>query len=68
MQTVRQDVQLRLAPGHELAIEPDAAVAIVEGKKRHVRTPSLRKNISEIGRSWTNIGSPGCQRKAALVT
>ena len=28
-----QYVHLRLAPGHELAVEPDPAVAIVEGNQ-----------------------------------
>src|SRR6185312_17100199 len=31
MQAMRQDVDFRLAPGHELAVEPKRAVALIEG-------------------------------------
>jgi len=31
MKCVREDVHLRLAPGHQLAVEPDEAVAVVVG-------------------------------------
>ena len=36
MQAVGQDMQLRLAPGEELAIHPDPAVAVIERQQGHV--------------------------------
>ena len=35
MQSVGEDVDLRLPPGHELAVKPDGAVAVVEGNDSH---------------------------------
>jgi hypothetical protein len=36
MQAMRQYVELGIAPRHELAVEPDEAVTIVERQERHV--------------------------------
>src|SRR5207248_11531755 len=47
MQAVREYVHLRLAPGHELAVEPDPSVAVVEGNERHEGATSFRKLLLE---------------------
>ena len=43
VQAVREYVHVRLAPGHELAIQPDPSVAIVEGHESHEGEASFRK-------------------------
>jgi hypothetical protein len=41
VQAVGEDMDLGVAPGHQLAVEPDDAVAIVEGQHAHGKAPSL---------------------------
>jgi hypothetical protein len=35
MQSVRKHMDLRLCPGHELAVEPDKALALIERNDGH---------------------------------
>jgi hypothetical protein len=42
MQSVREHMQLGVAPGNQFAVQPDEAVAVVKWKNGHRRTPSCR--------------------------
>jgi hypothetical protein len=44
VEAVGQYVHLRLAPGYELAVQPDPTIAIVEGNERHRSETSLFEN------------------------
>ena len=43
MRAVGHYMHRRLAPGHELAVQPDPSIAVVEGNERHLRAASFQE-------------------------
>jgi hypothetical protein len=70
MQPMGEDMEIRLAPGPELAVPPDEAIAVVEGDQGHGESSLavLLAVCRRLGSEWNADGASGAVSLRAAVS